>query len=315
VTWPSFLVVGGAGFIGSHLVERLVERGQVTVLDDLSSGRSELLDAAVASGRCELRVGSVFHPEVLRRSLLGKHAVFHLSANPEARRGLDDTGLDIQQGTLATHAVLEAMRLGGVKHLVLASSGTVYGNSSRPCGEADLGALPVSLYGASKLASEALVSAHVECFGLMAWIFRLGNVIGPRATHGAAFDFLRQLKHNPLELRVLGDGNQSKPYVYVEDCVDALLFGFEHAAQPLNIYNVAPYDATPVSSVAELCVACSPGPRARIVYTGGKRGWPGDVPQSRLNATRLTELGYTLPRTSDQAVKHGVPLLAREVFS
>jgi len=179
LTLPSYLVIGGAGFIGSHIVERLVERAEVTVIDDLSSGRRALLDAAIATGRCELVIGSVLDAELVRRSLRGKTAVFHLSANPEARLGLENSSLDVEQGTLATHAVLDAMRRAGVKALVLASSGTVYGNTSKPCREADLGALPISLYGASKLASEALVSAYVECFGFMAWIFRLGNVIGP----------------------------------------------------------------------------------------------------------------------------------------
>jgi UDP-glucose 4-epimerase len=314
MTLPAYLVVGGAGFIGSHLVMRLVERAQVTVLDDLSSGHSAWLDAAVATGKCELKVGSVFDGELLASAMRGKIAVFHLSANPEARKGLEQPMLDLEQGTLATHAVLEAMRRSGVKALVLASSGTVYGMARTACREADLGALPISLYGASKLASEALVSAHVECFGITAWVFRLGNVIGPRATHGAAFDFLSRLKHHPHELTVLGDGNQSKPYVYVGDCVDAMLFGFEHAADPLNIFNVAPEGASTVRSLAELCVACSGNPGARIVYSGGQRGWRGDIPHSRLDSSALATLGYSLPRSSDQALQLGVSELAREIF-
>jgi UDP-glucose 4-epimerase len=314
VTLPEYLVVGGAGFIGSHLVERLVQRAQVTVLDDLSSGRREWLEPAIASGRCQLEVGSVFDSELLSSAMRGKIAVFHLSANPEARRGLEQPMLDLEQGTLATHAVLDAMRRAGVKGLVLPSSGTVYGMARAACREADLGALPISLYGASKLASEALVSAHVECFGITAWIFRLGNVIGPRATHGAAFDFLSRLKQEPHELKVLGDGNQSKPYIYVSDCVDAMLFGFEHAADPLNVFNVAPEGASTVRSLAERCVACSPSPGASIVYSGGQRGWRGDIPHSRLDSSALAGLGYSLPRSSDEAVQLGVSELAREIF-
>jgi len=314
VTLPSYLVVGGAGFIGSHLVARLTQRAQVTVLDDLSSGRRQWLEPAIASGRCELQVGSVFEAELLSAAMRGKLAVFHLSANPEARRGLEQPMLDLEQGTLATHAVLEAMRRTGVKRLVLASSGTVYGMARTPCRESDLGDLPISLYGASKLASEALVSAHVECFGITAWIFRLGNVIGSHATHGAAFDFLSRLRQDARELKVLGDGNQSKPYIHVSDCVDAMLFGFEHAADPLNVFNVAPEGATTVRSLAELCVASSPDPAARIVYSGGQRGWPGDIPHSRLDASALAALGYRLPRSSDEAARLGVSELAREIF-
>jgi UDP-glucose 4-epimerase len=315
MTSPEYLLVGGAGFIGSHLASRLSERAHVTVLDDLSSGRKHHLEAALGSGRCELCVGSVFDAQLLTSCMRGKSAVFHLSANPEARRGLDQPMLDLEQGTLATHAVLDAMRRTAVKALVLASSGTVYGMARSSCREGDLGALPISLYGASKLASEALVSAHVECFGVTAWIFRLGNVIGPRATHGAAFDFLTRLKLDPDELTVLGNGQQSKPYLHVTDTVEAILYGFEHAAEPLNVFNVAPGDASTVRSLAEQCVKSSPNPSATILYTGGERGWRGDVPHSRLDSSALAALGYRLPRSSDEAVRLGVQELAREIFA
>ncbi len=314
MTLPGYLVVGGAGFIGSHLVARLVERAHVTVVDDFSSGRREFLAPAIATGRCDLREGSVFDAELMQSAMRGKIAVFHLSANPDARRGLDNPLLDLEQGTLATHAVLDAMRRTDLKALVLASSATVYGMARTACRESDLGALPISLYGASKLASEALVSAHVECFGITAWIFRLGNVIGPRATHGAPFDFLTRLGGDPEQLTVLGDGDQSKPYVYVADAVDAMLFGFEHAADPLNIYNVAPADATSVRRVAEMCVAHSKQPQANIIYSGGQRGWRGDIPHSRLDASALAALGYVLPRSSDEAVQLGVSELSREIL-
>jgi UDP-glucose 4-epimerase len=315
MTLPGYLVVGGAGFIGSHLVSRLAERAHVTVLDDLSSGRREWLEPSIARGNCELCVGSVFDGELLLSAMRGKIAVFHLSANPEARRGLEQPMLDLEQGTLATHAVLVAMGRAGVKGLVLASSGTVYGVARGTCREADLGALPISLYGASKLASEALVSAHVECFGIKAWIFRLGNVIGAHATHGAAFDFLTRLRRDPMQLSVLGDGNQSKPYLHVADCVDGMLFGFEHAADALNVFNLAPEGASTVRSVAERCVAASSNPRAGIVYSGGQRGWRGDIPHCRLDASALAALGYRVPRTSDEAVALGVSELAQELLS
>jgi UDP-glucose 4-epimerase len=314
MTLPSYLVVGGAGFIGSHLVARLTERAEVTVLDDLSSGRREWLESSIARGNCELSVGSVFDSELLLSAMRGKIAVFHLSANPEARRGLEQPMLDLEQGTLATHAVLDAMRRADVKGLVLASSGTVYGMARSACREADLGALPISLYGASKLASEALVSAHVECFGITAWIFRLGNVIGAHATHGAAFDFLTRLRQDPTQLSVLGDGNQSKPYLHVADCVEGMLFGFEHAADPLNVFNLAPEGASTVRSIAERCVAASSDPNATIVYSGGQRGWRGDIPHCRLDASALAALGYQVPRSSDEAVELGVSELAQELL-
>jgi UDP-glucose 4-epimerase len=309
-----YFVVGGAGFIGSHLVERLLERGTVTIFDDLSVGRREFVANALASGRTELVVGDARDLPALERAIAGHDVVFHLAANPEARWGLDNPRLDLEQGTIATWNVLEAMRRTGVKQLVFSSSGTVYGDTADSCGERDLGELPISLYGASKFAGEALISAFVECFGLRGTIYRFGNVVGPRGTHGAALDFLKKLAHSRQELEVLGDGAQAKPYVYVEDCVDGILFGLDHAQERLNVFNIAPPDCTSVRRIAELCVQASPYPDASIRYTGGARGWPGDVPRSRLDPSKLAALGWTVSHSSDQAVERAVQALAREVF-
>lgn len=308
------LVVGGAGFIGSHLVERLVPLAAVTVFDNLSVGKREFLNDAL-QGTCRLVRGDALDLAALERAMAGHDTVFHLAANPEARWGLENPRLDLEQGTIATWNVLEAMRRTGAKRLVFASSGTMYGDTAEPCAEADLGKLPISLYGASKFAGEAMISAYVECFGLSAWIFRFGNVVGPRGTHGAALDFLRKLQAHPEELEVLGDGRQSKPYVHVSDCVSGVLFGLEHSRERLNLYNIAPPDFTSVRRIAELCIAASPYPGARIRFTGGDRGWPGDVPHSRLNAEKLAELGFRVSRTSDQAVEAAVRALALQVFA
>jgi UDP-glucose 4-epimerase len=308
-------VVGGAGFIGSHIVDRLVDRGPVTVYDNLSVGRPEFIAEHLAAGGVTLIHGDALDLEALTRALPGHDVVFHLAANPEARWGLERTRLDLEQGTIATYNVLEAMRLAGVPKLVFSSSGTVYGETPRACAEPDLGELPISLYGASKLAGEALISAYVECFGLQAWIFRFGNVVGPRGTHGAALDFLRKLKATPEELEVLGDGKQSKPYLHVADCADGILFGLDHAAERLNIHNLAPLDTTSVTRIAELCVALSPNPGARIRYTGGDRGWRGDVPRSRMSPAKLDALGFRVRHTSDDAVRLAIEALVGEVFS
>jgi UDP-glucose 4-epimerase len=311
---PRFLVVGGAGFIGSHLVEQLTALGSVTVYDNLSVGRREFLRAAFESGRVELVEGDALDLEHLTRVAAGHDAAFHLSANPEARHGLANTRLDLEQGTIATYNVLEALRRTGVGRIVLASSGTVYGDTPESCSEGDLGALPISLYGASKLAAEALTSAYVECFGLSAVIARFGNVVGPRGTHGAALDFLRKLARSPEELEVLGDGRQAKPYVHVSDCVAALVHLFSRAEGSLDVVNIAPRDLTSVRRIAELCVAVSPYPDARIRYTGGDRGWRGDVPVSRLDPSKLEAHGFRLTRSSDEAVEAAVRALAVEVF-
>jgi UDP-glucose 4-epimerase len=309
-----YFVIGGAGFIGSHLSERLAERGAVTVFDDLSVGRREFLEVAFRGGKCQLVVGDARDLGALERALPGHDVVFHLAANPEARFGLDDPRLDLEQGTIATWNVLEAMRRVKVPRLVFASSGTVYGDTPEACAERDLGMLPISLYGASKFAGEALISAFAECFGLRGHIFRFGNVVGPRGTHGAALDFLRKLKQSERELVVLGDGAQAKPYVWVEDCVEGMLFGLDHAQERVNVFNIAPADTTSVRRIAELCVAASPFPSATIRYTGGERGWPGDVPRSRLDPSKLGELGFRVRHSSEKAVQRAVAALCREVF-
>ncbi len=306
-------VIGGAGFIGSHLAERLIERGLVTVYDNLSVGRRGFLHTAMARG-AELVVGDALDLPSLQSAMAGHDTVYHFAANPEARRGLENSRLDLEQGTIGTWNVLEAMRRTGAQRLVFASSGTMYGDTPEPCAEQDLGRLPISLYGASKFAGEALISAFVSCFGLSAWIYRFGNVVGPRGTHGAALDFLHKLKSSPQELEVLGDGRQYKPYVHVADCVSGVLFGLDQASEALNIYNISPPDFTSVKRIAELCVSASPYPNARIRYTGGERGWPGDVPHSRLDAGKLAALGFRVARTSDRAVEEAVLALAREVF-
>lgn len=307
-------VIGGAGFIGSHIVDRLVERGDaVTVFDNLSVGKRAFIGEHVDAGRVTLIEGDTLDREALT-AVRDHDVVFHLAANPEARWGLDDTRLDLEQGTIATYNVLEAMRASGVAKFVFASSGTVYGDTPRICGEGDLENLPISLYGASKMAGEALTSAFVECFGLQAWVFRFGNVVGPRGTHGAALDFLRKLDACKTTLEVLGDGRQSKPYLHVTDCVAGILHGLEHGHDKLNVLNLAPPDSTSVARIAKLCRAASPFPAAVITYTGGDRGWPGDIPRSRMSPNRMAALGFSVRFSSDQAVTLAVQELAREVF-
>jgi UDP-glucose 4-epimerase len=308
-------VIGGAGFIGSHLVELLVERGPVTVYDNLSVGKREFIESALASGRAALVTRDVCDLDTLTRAMAGHDVVFHLAANPEARWGLERTGLDLEQGTVATYNALEAARLNGVRQFVFSSSGTVYGNVAESCAEMDLGHLPISLYGASKLAGEAMLAAFVECFGLDGFTCRFGNVVGPRGTHGAILDFCNKLKAHPDYLDVLGDGNQAKPYLHVTDCVAGLLFVLDRAKEEKPaIYNLAPPDATSVKRIAELCVAASPNKAARIQYGTAPQGWPGDVPRSLLRPDKLSALGFRVRYTSDEAVRLAVTEVAREVF-
>jgi len=313
VSMRSF-VVGGAGFIGSHMVDALVERGPVTIYDNLSVGKLAWIAGHLEAGRATLVEADALDLPRLVEAVRGHDLVVHLAANPEARWGLERTRLDLEQGTIATYNVLEAMRQAQVPRLIFSSSGTVYGETPAACAEGDLGQLPISLYGASKFAGEALIAAFVECFGLIGHIYRFGNVVGPRGTHGAALDFLKKLRDKKTELEVLGDGRQSKPYLFVTDCVAGMLFGLDHAGDKLNVHNLAPRDATSVARIAELCVAASPYPEATIRYTGGDRGWPGDVPRSRMDPGKLAALGFQVRFSSDEAVARAVAALAGEVF-
>ncbi|HEY6034466.1 MAG TPA: NAD-dependent epimerase/dehydratase family protein [Kofleriaceae bacterium] len=308
-------IVGGAGFIGSHLVDQLIGRGPVTVYDNMTVGKREFIAQPLASGHATLIEADALDLPALTAAMKGHDVVFHLAANPEARWGLERTRLDLEQGTIALYNTLEAMRLTGVKKLVFSSSGTVYGNVTKACAEGDLGSLPISLYGASKFAGEAMIAAFVECFGLEGFICRFGNVVGDRGTHGAILDFCKKLKAHPEYLDVLGDGRQAKPYLHVNDCAAGMLFVLDHAkGEKPNVYNLAPPDTTSVKRIAELCVAASPNPGARIEYAGGSQGWPGDVPTSVIVPDKLAKLGFKVRHTSDDAVAIAVREVAREVF-
>ena len=310
-------LVGGCGFIGSHLVDKLIEQGHtITIYDNLSVGKKEFIEKHLNSWKANLIVNDVLKFDNLKYAMQEHDVVFHFSANPEAIKGLTNTRLDLEQGTIATYNVLEAARLNGIKDLVFASSGTVYGNTEKSCQENDLGSLPISLYGASKMAGEALISAYTECFGLKATICRFGNVVGgKRATHGAIYDFCNKLKAHPEYLDVLGDGSQNKPYVYVLDIVDAVLFAWKNGKGNPKIYNIAPPDTTSVQTIAEMVVANSPHPKAEIIYSGGKQGWKGDVAVSKLDMTKLKKLGFSLNYTSNQAVEKTIKEIVKEVFN
>ena len=309
-------VVGGAGFVGSHLVDELVARGPVTVYDNLTIGKTAFIEDHLESGRAKLVHADALDLPALTAAMKDHDVVFHLAANPEARWGLERTRLDLEQGTIATYNSLEAARLNGVGKFVFSSSGTVYGNRPDACGEMDLGHLPISLYGASKFAGESMIAAYVECFGLEGFICRFGNVVGPRGTHGAILDFCKKLREHPEYLDVLGDGKQAKPYLHVTDCVRGILFVLDNAkGEAPAIYNLAPPDWTNVRRIAELCVAASPNKHARIDFGTGQKGWPGDVPLSRIKPDKLAALGYKVRFTSDQAVETAVLEVAREVFA
>ena len=307
-----YFVTGGAGFIGSHLVDRLVERGGVTVYDNLSSGRREFLSCHLDRGDFNFIEADLLDFDTLKGAIGGHDVVFHLAANPDVRAGITATDLDLRVGTTASYNVLEAMRLNKIKRLIFTSSSTVYGEAGiTPVGE-DYGPLrPISLYGASKLGSEGLISAFCHLFGMWGWVFRLANIIGPRLSHGVIFDFIKKLKEDPQRLEILGDGRQQKPYLYVDDCVDGMLLAIEKSGEPLNVFNLGPASSTSVVAIANMIVAAMGLKDVAFSYAGGDRGWVGDVPQVRFDAGAMNRLGWKPGYTSDQAVERTV----REMLS
>ncbi|MGA2670094.1 MAG: NAD-dependent epimerase/dehydratase family protein [Dehalococcoidia bacterium] len=301
-------VTGGAGFIGSHLVDHLISEGhELTAYDNLSSGKKEFIEHHIRKPTFALVEADLLDLDKLKNAIRGHDVVFHLAANPEARWGIENTELDLKQETIATYNILESMRVNGVKKIVFSSSGTIYGETPTIPLPEDYGpALPISLYGAGKLASEGLISAFCGTFNMQAWIFRFANVVGKRTTHGVIFDFIQKLKQNPHKLEILGDGKQCKPYLHVEDCVDGILFGFKNSHDKVNVFNLGCSTATNVTTIAKMLVEGMGLNDVKFKYTGGDRGWPGDVPQVRFNVHKMSRLGWKARYTSDEAVKKAI---------
>ena len=308
------LVTGGAGFIGSHLVDRLtIDKNQVTVFDDLSSGRIEFIKQHINRSGFRLIQADLLDLDEIKRAMDGHDVVFHFAANPDARLGTERTDLDLKQETLVTYNVLESMRLNGVKKIVFSSSGTIYGETPVIPLSEDYGpVLPISLYGAGKLASEGLISAFCHTFNMQAWILRFANIVGNRMTHGVIFDFINKLKRNPRELEILGDGTQTKPYLHVKDCVDGVIFAFRDSHDRVNVFNLGCSTETDVNTIARMVVREMGLEDVRFRYSGGNRGWPGDIPQVRFNVDKICRLGWKPKYTSDEAVREAIRELLRK---
>jgi UDP-glucose 4-epimerase len=306
-TGSRYFIVGGAGFIGSHFTDRLLADGAaaVTLYDNFSSGREWHYAHHLNDSRLRVVHGDAKDFRALQEAMQGHDVVIHLASNPDIARAATEPDIDFREGTFLTQQVVEAMRVTGTPRLLYASGSGVYGDLGELEIAEDHGPLlPVSTYGASKLAGEALISSYCAMFDLRACVFRFGNVVGPRQTHGVGFDFVRRLLADPSQLRILGDGSQSKSYVHVEDVVNAVLLAHGKSAKPYDVFNVATGDYITVTEIANLAVevvGLAPG-RVRFEYTGGDRGWKGDVPVVRLNTGRIKSLGWICQRTSQQAL-------------
>jgi UDP-glucose 4-epimerase len=309
------LVTGGAGFIGSHLIDRLVARGDTVVaLDNLSSGQLEFIQSHLDSGAVTHIHGDITDFEAVLSAMEDIDCVFHLAANPDIRLGTRITDTDLNQGTLATYNIVEAMRRCEVQKIAFASSSVVYGEDAPlPTPENHGPCMPISLYGASKQAGEGLISSWVGTFGLQAWIFRFANIIGTRGTHGVIFDFIHKLKSDPSRLEVLGNGLQEKSYMEVEDCVDGILHVMKHTDEPLNLFNLGSHDTASVRRIAEIVVEETGCHDASIEYTGGDRGWAGDIPRAMLGIDKMLSSGYDVRYNSEEAIRHTARALIEEI--
>lgn len=303
----NYFIVGGAGFIGGHFVDRLLDgpAARVTVFDNFSSGREWHLERHVEDARLQVVRGDARNVDDLVGAMTDHEVVIHLASNPDIARAATEPAIDFDQGTLLTHHVVEAMRRTGAGRILYASGSGVYGDLGDAEATEDWGPLvPVSTYGASKLAGEAMIAAYCHMFDLTARVFRFGNVVGPHQTHGVGFDFLRNLLKDPTRLVILGDGSQSKSYIHVSDVIDAVMTAHRWEGARYEAFNVATGDYITVSEIADLAArALNLDPKdVAYEYTGGDRGWKGDVPIVRVSTGRIRSLGWACQRSSAEAL-------------
>jgi UDP-glucose 4-epimerase len=300
------VVTGGAGFIGSHVVDRLVaENHEVVVLDNLSSGNEAFIAPHRGKENFRFHKVDIVHDDVTG-FFDGVDEVWHLAANPEVRLGAENTRIHLEQNVIATYNVLEAMRLNDVRRMLFTSTSTVYGEADQLPTPEEYPTIPISLYGASKLACEAFIASYCHTFEMQAWIYRFANVIGTRSTHGVIYDFINKIRGNPAELEILGDGSQTKSYIYVSDCIEAMLMGLQAVDKSrVRIFNIGTNDMTTVTSIATL-VSEAMHASPEFVFTGGNRGWIGDVPVMLLDTSKLNNLGWEQRYTSEEALKKAI---------
>jgi UDP-glucose 4-epimerase len=297
------LVTGAAGFIGSNLVDRLLSAGHCVVgFDNFSTGQRRFLESAMSHPQFGLHEADLLDRENLARAMHGSELVVHFAANADVRFGIEHPRKDLEQNTIATWNVLEAMREQGCKRIVFSSTGSVYGEPDIfPTPETCPFPIQTSLYGASKLAAEGLIQAYCEGFGMQAYIFRFVSILGERYSHGHVFDFYQQLAAHPEHLHVLGNGHQRKSYLYVQDCIDAILTALEKADGKVNIFNLGTDEYCEVNdSIGWICEHLGVNPK--LTYSGGERGWVGDSPFILLDCSRIRALGWRPRLTIKQAV-------------
>lgn len=307
----NYLIVGGAGFIGSYCVDELLSRPAtrlVRVYDNFSSGQRWHLEQHSSDARLEILAKDIYDEEIFAAAK-DIDVVFMFAANPDIAKAVTEPDIDFRQGTALVQITLEAMRKAGCKTLLYASGSGVYGDvGSTDVPESYSPMEPISTYGASKLACEALISSYCHMFDFRASAFRFGNVVGGRQTHGVAYDFIKRLRGDPSRLTILGDGTQSKPYVYVDDVLNAMGLVAQRQTKVFDAYNVAPNDYTTVTEIAEMVLNGMDIPlsKCHLQYGDGSRGWKGDVPIVRLNTKKIRAMGWDNSMTSNGAIEKSI---------
>jgi len=312
------LVTGGAGFIGSNLCERLIRDCEVTAIDNLSEGKREFVKSLEDKRSFSFVRGDILDRRLLDKAMKGKDIVFHLAASADIRKSAKNTRLDLRQNIMGTWNVLEAMRRNDVKTVVFSSSSAVYGEteSNRPLKESFGPLCPISLYGASKLADEGMVTAYCHLYGFSGIMYRFANIVGKNQHRGVIVDFLTKLKRNPRVLEVLGNGRQLKSYTAVEDCVEGILQGLKSFSRKgsWEIYNIGTIDAITADRVAEIVISELGLRGVRIEHKGGIRGWPGDMRKYILSIQKLISMGWRPKFSSEEAIRHTVRQLKRDYY-
>ena len=304
----NILVTGGAGFIGSHLVDRLLSEGNfVVAYDNLSLGRLENLEEASKNTNFKFVEGDILDREKFWNVFKTNNfdIVFHMAANSDIAKSHANPDVDFDNTFKTTYETLLAMKEFGIKKLVFASTSAIYGDAGKSVDETFGPLFPASHYGASKLASEGFIASFCENYEIQAWITRFPNVVGERSTHGVIRDFIKKLKKTPERLEVLGNGMQYKPYVYVKDLVDAILFVWKNTNEKINYFNIGVETRTRVKEIAQMVIE-EMGLNAKIEYTGGDRGWVGDVPEFSYNLDKIHKLGWKASYTSNEAVRKAI---------
>ena len=299
------LVTGGAGFVGSHIVDRLMETGcEIVVFDNFSSGHIDFIDKHFDKNGFSLIEGDLLNTRKIEMACDDVNFVYHTAANPDVRLDAMDTKVYFDQNITATYNLLEAMRKNNIPNIVFISTSTIYGEAKTIPTPEEYGPLaPISLYGASKLACEALITSYSHTFDIHSWIFRFANIVGNRNTHGIIADFIKKLKENPKHLEILGDGRQSKSYLHISECVDAIMFAMEHSSEHVNILNIGYEDTIDTTQIAKIVVNEMGYKDVEFNFIGGKRGWKGDVPQMQLSIEKLKNLGWIPLLTSEDSVR------------